>query len=92
MATLLMPTEDDQAVEFPSGQSLAVASVRDSAIGYQDLSVQWTGDSPEFQEPRISPRTGRPARVRIAPEWEYEMRPSSLPGFAPAPAEGDESE
>ena len=51
VAALMMPSEDDKGVEFPSGQSVSVGSVRRSIVGYPDDSVRWSEDSPEFGDP-----------------------------------------
>jgi transcriptional regulator with XRE-family HTH domain len=46
VAALLVPTEDDKKIEFPSGRYLAATSVADSVRGRNDGSLGWDGDVP----------------------------------------------
>lgn len=48
MPALLTALDDDKAVEFPSGQVVDAAYVRALATGFNDGSVKWKGNTPEF--------------------------------------------
>lgn len=55
---LMMPTDDDKLVDFPTGGEIAVASVRRSVEGRNDDSVRWDGETPVFDpEPLVSQLT-----------------------------------
>jgi hypothetical protein len=51
LQALIAPSPEDKTVEFPSGESIAVASVQQSAAGIPDDAVSWDGNVPVLTEP-----------------------------------------
>lgn len=69
ISALMMPTDDDIVVDFPSGGMIAVAAVRRSVEGRNDGSVRWDGDVPLFDpEPVLTQlnAAGNLSRARVS--------------------------
>ena len=56
---LMDPVEDESLVELPSGQLIAVETVRWSVQGHNDNMVFWEGNAPRFLSPPPRPLPGR---------------------------------
>ena len=57
--SLVKPTPDDLVVDFPSGATISVASVRRSVDGLNDGAVGWDGAEPVFDpEPVLTQLAG----------------------------------
>jgi hypothetical protein len=64
---LIMPSDDDVIVQFPSGGAIAVASVRRSVEGRNDGAVKWEGEKPEFDtEPALTQLGSVGSRVQVS--------------------------
>lgn len=82
VATLMAPTGDDRAVDFPTG-AIDVESVQASAMGYNTEPIRWDGDKPVFAT------AGTPRRIADQMPWRYSTgtwrgRPLSHEGWIEA--------
>jgi transcriptional regulator with XRE-family HTH domain len=78
ISALMSPAAEDGEVRFPSGERVSARSVAMLAIAYNDRSVTWDGEDPEFK-----PDDGE-ITVQIA------VRPRALFAHSPSdPAFGD---
>ena len=87
VAALLRPTGDDRAVAFPSGDTIAAASVaRSVGAGENDGAVTWDGDRPVFRRQLIlthgEPGTQDPRpEVTVAPALPVAAAIVAVPGL-----------